>query len=139
MKPGKDKGITLIELMIVIVVIGILATVAYPMYRDYAARAKRTEARAALLKIATKQESYYLQNNSYTTDLRQLGFNVSSNYVSDSGSYRINVNSADASNFSATATYILADNELDKCASFTIDGRGLKSSAPRADCWSNTR
>jgi type IV pilus assembly protein PilE len=130
---------TLIELMIVVVVIGILATVAYPTYRDYAARAKRSEAKAALLKIATKQESFYLQNNSYTTDLRQLGFDVASNFVTDSGAYRINVAAADASNFSATATYILGDSELSKCASFTIDGRGLKSSSPREDCWSNTR
>lgn len=130
---------SLIELMIVVVVVGILATVAYPTYREYAARAKRSEAKSALLKIATKQESFYLQNNSYTADLRQLGFSVASNYVTDSGSYRINVNSADASNFTATAAYILGDSELDKCASFTIDGRGLKSSTPRADCWSNTR
>ena len=141
MKTGsrKTSGVTLIELMIVIVVVAILATVAYPNYREYAARAKRSEAKAALLKIATNQERIYLQNNSYTSDLRQLGFNVASDYVTDSGSYRLNVTSADSNNFSATATYVLSDREVDKCASFTIDGRGKKTSLPRDDCWHNTR
>jgi len=57
------RGVTLAELMIVVVVVGILASVAYPSYRQYAARAKRTEAKAALLQIATMQERFYLQNN----------------------------------------------------------------------------
>lgn len=135
----KQSGLTLIELMIVVIIVGILATVAYPNYRDYAARAKRSEAKAALLKIATNQERVYLQDNSYTTDLRRLGFNVASNYVTESGSYRLNVTSADANNFSATATYILTGNEAGKCASFTIDGRGMQTSAPLTDCWRSAR
>ena len=53
------RGVTLMELMIVVVVVAILATVAYPSYRDAAARAKRYEARAALLLIATNQERHY--------------------------------------------------------------------------------
>ena len=57
------RGVTLIELMIVIVIIAILAAVSYPSYREFTARAKRNEARAALLQIATNQERFYLQNN----------------------------------------------------------------------------
>ena len=38
------RGVTLLELMIVVVVVAILATIAYPNYRDAAARAKRNEA-----------------------------------------------------------------------------------------------
>ena len=60
----KMQGVTLMELMIVIMIIGILAAVAYPNYRDYAARAKRNEAKAALLQIATNQERFYLQQSS---------------------------------------------------------------------------
>ena len=45
------RGVTLMELMIVVVIIGVLAAIAYPNYRQYAARAKRNEARAALLQI----------------------------------------------------------------------------------------
>ncbi|MEX1266112.1 MAG: type IV pilin protein [Woeseia sp.] len=133
------QGITLLELMIVVVIIGIMATIAYPNYRDYAARAKRNEARAALLQIATNQERHYLQNNTYTADMTNLGFGAASNVVTDTGSYRINVDAANANDFTATATYLNADNEAGKCATFQIDGRGAKTSAPETDCWTRTR
>ncbi|MCG8323924.1 MAG: type IV pilin protein [Thiotrichales bacterium] len=53
--------------------------------------------------------------------------------------YIITVNAADANDFTATATYQNGDDEATKCASFTIDGRGTKTSAPLADCWTRTR
>jgi len=133
------QGITLLELMIVVVIIGIMATIAYPNYREYAARAKRNEARAALLQIATNQERHYLQNNTYTADMTDLGFAAAANVVTETGSYRINVDAANANDFTATATYLNADNEAGTCATFQIDGRGAKTSAPETDCWTRTR
>ena len=133
------RGVTLTELMIVVVILSILAAVAYPNYRQFAARAKRNEAKACLLQIATLQERFYLSNNTYTTDLTNLGFLVAANAVSDSGSYVCNVLGADANTFNAVATYQNADAEAGKCATFTIDGQGNKGSAPAADCWTNTR
>ena len=132
------RGITLMELMIVVVIIGILAALSYPNYREFVTRAKRTEARAALLKIATNQEKYYLQNNTFTGDLRVLGFNADP-YITDSGTYRVRITSADASNFTAEADYIPADGEEAKCNLFSINGRGQKTSDPYTDCWSRTR
>ncbi len=133
------QGITLLELMIVVMIVGILAVVAYPNYRDFAARAKRNEAKAALLQIATNQERFYLNNNTYTNDMTQLGFPVANNFVTDTGSYTIVVAGANASNFSALATYTRVDNESTKCLTLGIDGRGAKTSAPLADCWVRTR
>lgn len=133
------RGITLMELMIVVVIIGILATIAYPNYRQYVAKAKRNEAKAALLQIATWQERFYLQNNTYTTDMTNLGFPNAGNHPSSSGSYIINVTNANANTFNAIATYQNADAENGKCATFTIDGVGSKLSTPYDDCWTNTR
>ncbi len=135
----KMRGVTLMELMIVVVIIGILTAIAYPNYRQYAARAKRNEARAALLQIATLQERFYLQNNSYTADMTNLGFPVASNHLSDTESYIIDVTAADASGFTAIATYQNTDEEKDKCLTFQIDGTATKTSAPEPDCWVRTR
>jgi type IV pilus assembly protein PilE len=133
------RGITLIELMIVVVIVGILAAVAYPSYREFVARATRNEAKAALLKAATNQERFYLQNNQFSTDLNELGFSDNP-YTTDSGSYKITVVApVPASNYTVTATYQLGGVESGKCGVFTIDGRGVKASSPATNCWSRTR
>ena len=89
-KKRNQDGITLIELMIVVVIVGILAAVSYPSYREFAARAKRTEAKAALLKAATNQERFFLQNSRFSTDMTELGFTTDP-FTTDSGSYVISV------------------------------------------------
>jgi type IV pilus assembly protein PilE len=70
----KMSGVTLIELMIVVTIIGALAAFAIPAYRGYAERAQRTEAKNALNEIVTAQENFRLQNNTFTNNLTALGF-----------------------------------------------------------------
>lgn len=132
------RGITLIELMIVVVVVSILAAIAYPNYQEFVARAKRNEARAALLRLATNQERFYLNNNTFTADMTQIGFS-SSPFTTETGYYVVTVTLATPSNFSATATYQRGGSEANKCLTFTIDGRGQKTSTPEPDCWTRTR
>lgn len=135
-------GVTLTELMIVVVILGIIAAVAYPNYRQFVARAKRNEARAALLQIATNQERFYLNNQTYTCELRFLGFQAGVGVTaipSDTGSYNIRCTSADANQYTADALYLLPDDEAAKCGTFTIDSTGLKGSLPYTDCWSRSR
>lgn len=133
------QGLTLVELMIVIVIVGILAAVAYPNYREHVTRSKRTEAKAALLQIATNQERYYLNHNEYTTDLTKLGFRVDENHVTDSGAYTINVVEASAANFRAVAEYREGGVEAGRCQTFTLQATGERTSAPEPDCWTRTR
>lgn len=133
------KGVTLLELMIVIVIIAILSAIAYPSYRQYVARAKRNEAKAGLLQISTLQERFYLQNNTYSNNLMDLGFATATNALSSSGTYVFNVTAANANTFAADAAYQNTDPELAKCATFTINGQTTKGSTPYNDCWTNTR
>ena len=133
------RGVTLLELMIVTVIIGIMAAIAYPNYRQFVARAKRNEAKAALLQIAQNQERFYLQNNTYTLDMTQLGFPDATAYITDTESYSVSVTTADANDFTAVATYQNPDAEKDKCLTFNIDGRGGKTSLPDDNCWTRTR
>ena len=133
------RGITLIELMIVVVIISILAAVAYPNYQEFSARAKRNEARAALLRLAVNQERFYLNNSTFTADLTQLGFSTTPTWETETGYYEIEVNAADSSNYSATATYLQGGREATRCLTFTINGREVKTSAPDPDCWDRAR
>lgn len=61
----RTQGFSLIELMIVIALIGILAAIAYPNYMEYLNRAKRAEAKTALLEGAQALERYYSIHGSY--------------------------------------------------------------------------
>lgn len=133
------SGITLIELMIVVVVVSILAAIAFPNYQEFSARAKRNEARAALLRLATNQERFYLNNNTFTQDLTSLGFPGTPTWTTETGYYTIQVTAADATNFTATATYLHGGNEATKCSTFTIDGRGSRTSGPETNCWDRAR
>lgn len=131
------RGITLIELMIVIVVLSIMVMVAYPNYQEFAARAKRNEARAALLLIATNQERHYLNNNTYTANLATLGVPA----VTETGAYNIAVTAANAVSYTARATYNLGGNEAANCPTFQITANGAKTSpdGAHADCWTRSR
>ncbi|MEM9605255.1 MAG: prepilin-type N-terminal cleavage/methylation domain-containing protein [Pseudomonadota bacterium] len=58
----KQRGFTLIELMIVIAIIGILASIAVPSYRDYVRKANASEIVALVNALAQKQQLYYNEN-----------------------------------------------------------------------------
>lgn len=73
-----ESGVTLIELMIVISIIGILSSIAYPGYTNYVRDTHRTLAKGVLLEVLSKQQDYYARNMSYTTDLSKLGYTLSS-------------------------------------------------------------
>jgi len=131
------RGVTLLELMIVVVIIGILTAIAYPNYREFAARAKRVEAKSLLLEIAANQERFYLNANRFGT-MAELGYDEPQ--ITDSGSYSVTIPSNDASNFTATASYQHGGSELARCSVFRIDGRGDKTSdGSIGNCWTDER
>ena len=68
--------------------------------------------------------------------MADLGF---ASAITETGYYQIAVTAADTSNFTATATYLLGGSEATKCLTFTINGRGAKTSGPETDCWERTR
>jgi type IV pilus assembly protein PilE len=62
---ARQKGFSLIEVMVVVAIIGILAAIAIPSYADYVKRAKATEATSILADLKVKMEQYYQDNRTY--------------------------------------------------------------------------
>lgn len=65
--PRRHPGFTLIELLCVVGIVGVLALSAYPSYRGHVLKARRTEARAALMRVMQQQERHYSAHQRYHT------------------------------------------------------------------------
>ncbi|MGK0445339.1 MAG: type IV pilus assembly protein PilE [Bermanella sp.] len=83
----KYKGFSLIELMVVISIIGILASIGYPAYQSNVMRASRGDGMTALMDIMRAQENFFANEFTYTDDLNDL--NYGSSYTTSSGKYII--------------------------------------------------
>ena len=134
-----QRGVTLVELMIVVIVIAIIASIAVPSYRSYMLRAQRTDAKAALLRARSVQEKFFLQNRQYMTnaDLAAAGINTS-----EHGYYTVATAPDGARplpNFALTAVPAAGSPQASdtKCTSFTLDDMGTRGSAPSPIeiCW----
>jgi type IV pilus assembly protein PilE len=75
MKSARMRGFTLIELMIVVAIVAILASIAYPSYTNSILKGKRAQGRTALAELMQQQERYMTQRNCY------LGFATSPSFV----------------------------------------------------------
>jgi len=97
LRRNKQKGFTLIELMIVVAIIGILAAIAIPNYLSYTCKAKQSEAKSNLGAIATCQEAYNAEFDAYSTSMAAIGFDTK-------GSPRYAYTSAGTATYTASAT-----------------------------------
>ncbi|OOZ40075.1 type IV pilin protein [Solemya elarraichensis gill symbiont] len=96
-KPGhqdENSGFSLIELLITIVVIAILAVIAYPNYSEFILKSRRLDAQSELMDLAHRQERHYAANATYTVDMTALGYDNSALVTTAEGYYQLNVEAA---------------------------------------------
>jgi type IV pilus assembly protein PilE len=131
-KMKRQTGFTLIELMIVVAIIGIIASYAFPSYVESVRKANRAEAKSLMLQVANQQERYYTENNAYGA-LTAIG-NTTASLATDSGRHNITVTLSNSdANYIITATPVETDPT---CGNLTLSNTGAQaSSVVNASCW----
>jgi type IV pilus assembly protein PilE len=141
----QQAGVTLLELMAVVMIIGVLGMIAIPSYRQYTQRTHRVEAKTALLRLATNQERFYLQNHTYSNVIDGSNpFPASS--TSENGVYAITVATTAGwtLDYTATATPVVGGgtngvNQTDDtdCQTFSLTSTGQRTATPNllGRCW----
>ena len=131
MRTTPSNGFTLIELMIVVVIIGVLAAIAYPAYTGYSQKARRSDAKHALLDVQLAEEKWRANNSSYTSDLTDLSWPM----TSIDAHYGLSVTSSNANSYTITATAFntgLQANDT-TCLTMTLNQNNEKT--PASGCW----
>lgn len=145
----RERGFTLIEVMIVVAIVAILAAIAYPSYQEQVARGKRADAKATLLEAAQWVERQYTVSNSYilkgdgtTLDSAALPFTEA---PKESAVKTYDIAFATGASAPTTSTYWLLatpKNSMatDKCGTFAIAQTGARRTVTSGagtfdDCW----
>lgn len=137
-KRAKQLGITLIELLVVIVIVGILAGIAYPSYRKQVVRSKRTDAKISLQRAAQSLEDCFTRFHAYDAAGCTVMNNLADGVPSNDGNYEITVEDEDDLTFTLIATPQGAQTVDTECANFTLDQanvRGVSGTKSVAECW----
>jgi type IV pilus assembly protein PilE len=141
-RPTRWRGVTLIELVIVVALLGILVGIALPNYQAHVLKSRRTDAMNALMTAASRQEQYVLDRASYTLDMKALGYPADP-ALSQEGYYTFDA--AQGACGSIARCYVLTarpvagkSQEKDAaCTSFSLASTGEQTATGTLDnlCW----
>ena len=129
----KHQGFTLIELMIVVVIVGILATIGIPSYRDYVRRANRSAAKSVLLQSVqflersrTTSNSYALKGDGGAMDVNALPTKQAP--ADGDKKYDIQLNDLTVGTYTLVAVPVVGGSMGDDpCGNLSIDELGVRA------------
>jgi type IV pilus assembly protein PilE len=135
-------GFTLIEIIIVVIIVGILATVALPAYQDSVRKGQRSDAKVGLLAAAGRMEQFILDRGTYTDDMTDLGY-ATDPMISDEEHY--NISAAACTGGDLTTCYVLTATPRSTspladdagCTAFTLANTGAREAkgTDKDACW----
>ncbi|GAB2873361.1 type 4a pilus minor pilin PilE [Pseudoduganella ginsengisoli] len=127
--PLRQRGFTLVELMVAVVIVGILGAVAYPSYIQHVVKSNRAAAQAHLLDLAQREQQYLADNRSYAASVSALNL-TTPDAVSSKYSILIEVQDGPPPSFTITATPLTNGPQASDGA-LTINNAGTKSPASK--------
>ncbi|HEX8963610.1 MAG TPA: type IV pilin protein [Rhodocyclaceae bacterium] len=136
-KPAqRAAGFTLIELLVAVVVVGILAAVAWPSYQDSMRKSHRADAQALLMDIAQQEQRYFLDARAYApmATLNPTIPTSVSNYY-DTPVVTIPAGATPPTFSISIAPTATGSQAGDSCGTLTLDSSGNKTSSSGSNCW----
>ena len=136
---NRSQGFSLIELMIAVVIVGILAAIAIPMYSDYVTRSRRADGQATLMQVAQELERCYTQFSKYNDNSCSVVNSGVVSETSDQGFYGISASGGNLteSTFTLTATPQNEQADDTDCTALTLTHLGEQSATgdDPDSCW----
>jgi len=138
-----SKGFTLVEIVIVLSILGILASIVYPSYTGHVKRAHRTDAKTVILQAAARQERFFGNQNRYAGNMTTLGYGADL-LTTEDGRYSVSVNASTVNTYTLQAVpNSLGRQNTDGCGSFIVDYLGVRNIKDQPagaavtvkDCW----
>lgn len=143
----RQRGVTMLELLIVVAIIAIVSAFGYPSYMRYVVNTKRTAGTSALLQVADRQQHFFMDNKSYADDLTDLGFAADPWVITEEGMttaagngdavYSLSLSGVAATTYTITAAPLHAQLDRDgECGSLTLNQAGVRgNSGGGSNCW----
>lgn len=135
----RQQGVTLIELMVTVAIIGIIAAVAYPSYQSFVEKSRRADGQAALMSLAGAMERAYTVHNTYAEAAsgaipKPSVFPSEAPLDGTDKYYNLRIDTATATSFAIRAVPKNAQAS-DPCGDLTLDHTGSRGSDDPGNCW----
>ncbi len=136
-----NRGFTLIEIMMVVVIVAVLLMIALPGYQDSMKKSRRADGMRDLMELASRQERFYAQNSRYSEDIVTANGLNFLRAISEEGHYELAATACDDGTiltcYKLTATPAGIQAEDTACGTLSVNSKGEREASghQKEKCW----